>query len=71
MEEISDKLLIAEMLVHNSADIGVGQMAIAEGTRPDGEVGTVVATALAPTWADLAGVGESGLCNGLFECGTE
>ena len=71
MEELSDNLLIAEMLVHNGADIGVGQMAIAEGTRPNREVGAVVATALATTWAYLAGVGEPCLRNGLFECKTE
>ena len=67
MEVLSDNLLIAEMLVHNGADIGVRQMTIAERTGPDGEVGAVIAATLTATRSDLAGVGESGLRNGEFE----
>jgi hypothetical protein len=67
MEVLSDNLLIAEMLVHNGADIGVGQMAITEGTRPNREIWTVVAATLTATGTYLAGVGESGLRNGEFE----
>ena len=71
MQEFADNRLLPQVLLHNLLDARDGEVAVADGPRPNGQVGTVVAAPLAATGAYVAGVSEAGMGNGVDEGGAE
>ena len=64
---LAGELAVQQMARDDGADIRMRQMAIAERTWPDGEVGAVITAALTATRADLAGCVETRFADSLFE----
>ena len=64
---LAGELAVHQMLRDDGADVGMGEMAIAERTGPDGEVGAVITATLTTTWADLAYCVESCVLYRLLE----
>jgi hypothetical protein len=67
MQVLSGELPVHKVVRYDGTDVGMGEMAIAERTWPDGEIGAVITTALTATRADLAGCIETRFADSLFE----
>lgn len=71
MQEFADNCLLPQVILHNLLDARDGEVAVADGPRPNGQVGAVVAAPLAATGPYVAGVSEAGMGNGVDEGGAE
>lgn len=71
MQEFTDNRLLPQVLLHNLLDAWNSEVAVADGSRPHGQVGTVVAAPLAATCTHVAGVIEFGAADGIDEGGAE
>ena len=67
MQVLSGELSVHKVVRYDGTDVGMSEMAIAERTWPDGEIGAVITTALTATRADLAGCIETRFADSLFE----
>ena len=67
MQVLSGELPVHKVVRYDGTDVGMGEMAIAERTGPDGEVGAVITAALTATRADLAYCVESCVLYRLLE----
>ena len=65
MEQGFDDVLLAEMGVYDGGDVVVGETTIAKGSRPNGQIGAVVAPPLAATGTYIAACAEIGLLKGI------
>lgn len=61
MEQGFDDVLLAKMGVYDGGDMVVSEATIANGSRPNGQIGTVVAPPLTATGPHIAVGGEIGL----------
>lgn len=65
MEQGVDNLLLTQMLGDDGGDMVVGQATIANGPRPNGQIGAVVAPSLTATSPHIATCSEIGLLKGI------
>lgn len=65
MEQGVDDLLLAEMLSDDGGDVVVGEAAVADWSRPNRQIRTVVAPPLAATGPHITTCAEIGLCEGI------
>ena len=65
MEQGFDDVLLAEMGVYDGGDMVVGEATVANGPRPNGQIGAVVAPPLTATGTHIATCSEIGLLNGI------
>ena len=67
MEEFADNRLLSQVLLHNLLDARDGEVAIADGAWPDGQIGTIVTAPLAATGAHVTDVIECSGADGIDE----
>jgi hypothetical protein len=65
MEQGVDNLLLTQMLGDNGGYMVVGEATVANGPRPNGQIGAVVAPPLTATGTHIATCAEIGLLNGI------
>lgn len=71
MQEFADNRLLPQVLLHNLLDARDGEVTVADGPRPNSQVGTVVAAPLAATGPYVACVSESCSVNRIDEGSAE